>query len=40
MTILDKTNFVAFNLLANNNPITVRHRKLIAKEIKIVVVIT
>jgi hypothetical protein len=31
MTVLDKLNFVAFNPLANNNPIAVRRRKLIAK---------
>ena len=31
MTLLDKLNFVAFNPLANNNPIAVRRRKLIAK---------
>jgi hypothetical protein len=31
MTVLDTLNFVAFNLLANNNPIAVRRRKLIAK---------
>ena len=31
MTVLDKLNFVAFNLLQNNNPIAVRRRKLIAK---------
>ena len=29
MTLLDKLNFVAFNPLANNNPIAVRRRKLI-----------
>ena len=31
MTVLDTLNFVAFNPLQNNNPIAVRHRKLIAK---------
>ena len=31
MTVLDTLNFVAFNLLQNNNPIAVRRRKLIAK---------
>ena len=31
MTVLDKLNFVAFKPLANNNPIAVRRRKLIAK---------
>ena len=31
MTVLDTLNFVAFNPLANNNPIAVRRRKLIAK---------
>ena len=31
MTILNTLNFVAFNPLANNNPIAVRRRKLIAK---------
>ena len=31
MTLLDTLNFVAFNPLANNNPIVVRRRKLIAK---------
>ena len=31
MTVLDTLNFVAFNLLQNNNLIAVRHRKLIAK---------
>ena len=31
MTVLDTLNFVAFNLFQNNNPIAVRHRKLIAK---------
>ena len=31
MTVLDTLNFVAFNPLANNNPIVVRRRKLIAK---------
>ena len=31
MTILDTLNFVAFNPLANNNPIAIRRRKLIAK---------
>ena len=31
MTVLDTLNFVTFNPLANNNPIAVRRRKLIAK---------
>ena len=31
MTVLDTLNFVAFNPLANNNPIAVHHRNLIAK---------
>ena len=31
MTVLDTLKFVAFNPLQNNNPITVRRRKLIAK---------
>ena len=31
MTVLDTPNFVAFNPLANNNPIAVRRRKLVAK---------
>jgi len=31
MTVLDTLNFVAFNPLANNNPIAVRRRKLITK---------
>ena len=31
MAVLDTLNFVAFNPLQNNNPITVRRRKLIAK---------
>jgi hypothetical protein len=31
MTVLDKLNFVAFKPLANNNPIAVRRRKLVAK---------
>ena len=31
MTVLDTLNFVPFNPLANNNPIAVRRRKLIAK---------
>ena len=31
MTVLDILNFVAFNPLQNNNPISVRRRKLIAK---------
>jgi hypothetical protein len=31
MTVLDTLNFVAFNLLQNNNPIAVLRRKLIAK---------
>lgn len=31
MTVLYTLNFVAFKPLANNNPIAVRHRKLIAK---------
>ena len=31
MTVLDTLNFVAFKPLANNNPIAVRRRKLIAK---------
>jgi hypothetical protein len=31
MTVLDTLNFVAFNPFANNNPIAVRRRKLIAK---------
>ena len=31
MTVLDTLNFVAFNSLANNNPIAVRRRKLMAK---------
>jgi hypothetical protein len=31
MTALDTLNFVAFNSLANNNPIVVRRCKLIAK---------
>ena len=31
MTALDTSNFVAFNPLANSNPIAVRRRKLIAK---------
>lgn len=31
MTVLDKLNFVAFKPLANNNPVAVRRRKLIAK---------
>ena len=31
MTILDTLNFVAFNPLANNNPIAVRRRNLVAK---------
>ena len=31
MTVLDTLNFVAFNPLANNNPIAIRRRKLIAK---------
>jgi hypothetical protein len=30
-TVLDTLNFVAFNPLQNNNPIAVRHRKLMAK---------
>ena len=30
-TVLDTLNFVAFNPLANNNPIPVRRRKLMAK---------
>ena len=29
--VLDTLNFVTFNLLANNNPIALRRRKLIAK---------
>jgi len=31
MTVLDTLNFVVFNPLANNNPIAVRRRKLMAK---------
>ena len=31
MAVLDTLDFVAFNPLQNNNPITVRRRKLIAK---------
>ena len=31
MTVLDTLNFVTFNPLQNNNPIAVRHRKLMAK---------
>ena len=31
MTVLDTLNFVAFNPLANNNPIAIRRRKLMAK---------
>ena len=31
MTVLDTLNFVAFKPLANNNPVAVRRRKLIAK---------
>ena len=31
MTVLDTLNFVAFKPLANNNPIAIRRRKLIAK---------
>ena len=31
MTVIDTLNFVAFKPLANNNPIAVRRRKLIAK---------
>jgi hypothetical protein len=31
MTVLDTLNFVAFKPLANNNPIAVRRRKLVAK---------
>jgi hypothetical protein len=31
MTVLNTLNFVAFNPLANNNPIAVRRRKLMAK---------
>ena len=31
MTVLDTLNFVAFNPLANNNPIAVRRRKLMAR---------
>ena len=31
MTVLDTLNFVAYNLLHNNNPIAVRRRKLISK---------
>jgi len=31
MTVLDTLNFVAFNPLQNNNPIAVRHRKLMTK---------
>ena len=31
MTVLDTLNFVAFNPIANNNPIAVRRRKLMAK---------
>ena len=31
MTVLDTLNFVAFKPLANNNPIAVRCRKMIAK---------
>ena len=31
MTVLDTLNFVAFNPLANNNPIAVLRRKLIAR---------
>tara|TARA_B110000977_G_C10947069_1_gene443202 strand:- start:139 stop:438 length:300 start_codon:yes stop_codon:yes gene_type:complete len=31
MTVLDTLSFVAFNPLANNNPIAIRRRKLMAK---------
>lgn len=31
MNVLDTLNFVAFNLLKNNNPVAVRRQKLIAK---------
>jgi hypothetical protein len=31
MTVFDTLNFVAFNPLANNNPIAIRRRKLMAK---------
>ena len=31
MSVLDILNFVAFNPIANNNPIAVRRRKLVAK---------
>ena len=31
MTVLDTLNFVAFKPIANNNPIAVRRRKLVAK---------
>ena len=31
MTLLDKLNFVAFNPVANNNPVAVRRCKLIAE---------
>ena len=31
MTVLNTLNFVAFKPLANNNPVAVRRRKLIAK---------
>ena len=31
MTVLDTLKFIAFNPLANNNPIAVRRRKLVAK---------
>jgi len=31
MTVLEALNFVAFNPLQNNNPISVRRRNLIAK---------
>ena len=34
MTVLDTLNFVALNPLANNNPIAVRRRKLMAKIIE------
>ena len=31
MTVLGTLNFIAFNPLANNNPIAIRRRKLMAK---------
>ena len=34
MTVLETLNFVAFNPLANNNPIAVRRRKLATDDTK------